>query len=388
LVAQAARPLARIPEQEVIMFNSSVLDVAMGLMFVYLILGLMCTTVHEWIAQLFKMRSQILRKGINALLNSGTARAATKDLAQDFYNHTLIKSLSKQGGDPSYVPARTFSLALVDILGGKSQLPPVATYVPPLATPQPMVASRDVARLIAAQIVPATTLTPIDPLTRVKAEIDRLPESDVKKALLLMLHDADNQLAVFERNLEAWFEDAMDRVSGWYKKRSQIIAAVVAVVITIFANADSVGIARKLFVNPTLREKIVRNASTATAQPSTPDPHSSGLTPEETASLGELTGWSEEFKTFHWMKAQYDKKSASEIDAARTDDAFPGVALVSGTFFPWLWAIAPAHLFGWLLTAIAASLGAPFWFDTLNRFMNIRAAGTAPNEKGGDRSKT
>jgi len=38
------------------------------------------------------------------------------------------------------------------------------------------------------------------------------------------------------------------------------------------------------------------------------------------------------------------------------------------------WAIAPAHLFGWLLTVVAASLGAPFWFDTLNRFMNSRAA--------------
>jgi hypothetical protein len=39
------------------------------------------------------------------------------------------------------------------------------------------------------------------------------------------------------------------------------------------------------------------------------------------------------------------------------------------------------HLFGWLLTAIAASLGAPFWFDTLNKFMSVRAAGKAPEEK-------
>jgi hypothetical protein len=49
--------------------------------------------------------------------------------------------------------------------------------------------------------------------------------------------------------------------------------------------------------------------------------------------------------------------------------------------------VVPDHLLGWFLTGVAVSLGAPFWFDTLNRFMNIRATGTAPNEKGQDRSK-
>jgi hypothetical protein len=37
-----------------------------------------------------------------------------------------------------------------------------------------------------------------------------------------------------------------------------------------------------------------------------------------------------------------------------------------------------AHIPGWVLTIVAVSLGAPFWFDTLNRFMSLRAAGKAP----------
>jgi hypothetical protein len=36
---------------------------------------------------------------------------------------------------------------------------------------------------------------------------------------------------------------------------------------------------------------------------------------------------------------------------------------------------------GWILTAVAASLGAPFWFDTLNKFMNVRSVGASPDEK-------
>jgi len=356
------------------MFNSSVLDVAMGLIFVYLILGLMCTTVNEWFAQLFKMRSQVLKTGIQALLNSAPAKVdpPVRDLAAEFYCHSLVKSLSKQGGNPSYIPARTFSMALIDILGGRIASQPGALQPGP---------------------APVSQNPPGDPLANVKASIEALPEGDVKKSLTLLLHNADNQLAVFKQHLETWFEDAMDRVSGWYKKKSQVITAVVAAVITIFANADSVGIARKLFVNPTLREKIVQAASARKAQTtnhdqnSNPDQYVSGLTEQEKTELGELTGWSAEFKTFHWMKAQHENKTPKEIENAKADDAFPGLNLISYVFLPWLWAIAPAHLFGWLLTVVATSLGAPFWFDTLNRFMNIRAAGTAPNEKGQDRSK-
>ena len=36
---------------------------------------------------------------------------------------------------------------------------------------------------------------------------------------------------------------------------------------------------------------------------------------------------------------------------------------------------------GLLFTALAISLGAPFWFDMLNRVVSIRAAGRAPDEK-------
>ena len=38
------------------------------------------------------------------------------------------------------------------------------------------------------------------------------------------------------------------------------------------------------------------------------------------------------------------------------------------------------HWLGWLLTALAISLGAPFWFDLLNKFIVIRSA-VKPHEK-------
>ena len=39
------------------------------------------------------------------------------------------------------------------------------------------------------------------------------------------------------------------------------------------------------------------------------------------------------------------------------------------------------HLFGWLITVVAASLGAPFWSNLLNKFTNVRAAGKPPKKR-------
>ena len=58
-----------------------------------------------------------------------------------------------------------------------------------------------------------------------------------------------------------------------------------------------------------------------------------------------------------------------------------------GTFTSWSWWVAVgfknvlAMVFGWLITAAAASLGAPFWFDSLKRGISIRSSGKAPEER-------
>jgi len=494
------------------MFNSSVLDVAIGLIFVYLLLGLMCTTVNEWLAQLFNTRAATLREGIRRLLHAPpdgtylirpidfdaaalakrlnkaddkltlaigpcdadlqsmltqfatdlaanpnaqppTALAAamadklsaalsqpgfhqkiddskvtpeTKaeiakqpkgndllrvnrallseaypdeitSLSDSFYNHPLIKSLGRPGKHPSYVPSKTFSLTLLDILA-KGQ---------------------------------AITGTGEQRLAQIKTSIESLPDSDVKKSLQALLMDGSDSVDKVGEKIEGWFNDSMDRVSGWYKNRVQVWTVIIASIVTILVNADTIQIAQKLMINPALRDKIVQDAKTATepnhgqttsgqttsgqttSGQTTSGQTTSGqtaptLTAQQKADLSSLTGWTDEFRTFHHFDACADQKlrgDLSEADcraesdreaeananpkfvAAWSSNAFPGTHLLSRVAVPWFWAVVPAHLVGWILTAIAASLGAPFWFDTLNKFMNVRAAGTSPTEKGSDKSK-
>jgi hypothetical protein len=301
------------------LFGSAILDVAIGLAFVYLVLALLCTTVNEWIAGISKRRAVLLKKGISQLLSGQTH--GDSNFLDAFYKHPVIEGLTRDGKHPSYLPARTFTAAVLDL---------VAEH-------------------------PANA-TPGDLASGVKS----LPAGRIKTALAALARTGGREAADLEPQLEGWFEDAMDRVSGWYKRETQMWTVAVAVILTLAINADTTKIVRHLWTDPALRAAVVARASErAAAQPPSmrveykdPDdpmnPTVTRLDPnrvyaQDRELLGQLVGWGPEEQ--------------------------------GGSLGDWLLRIC-----GWLLTAVALSLGAPFWFDVLNKFINIRSAGKSPDE--------
>src|ERR1017187_2986274 len=110
------------------LFNSTTLDVIVGLVFVYLLLAIMCTTINEWLDGMLKTRSSNLASAIKQLLDNQPDAKGNKDwFLQQFYAHPLITGMlapGKSGGKayPSYLPARTFATAVMDIaMAGKSE---------------------------------------------------------------------------------------------------------------------------------------------------------------------------------------------------------------------------------------------------------------------------
>src|SRR3954468_14679411 len=96
------------------MFGSSVLDVGIGLIFVYLTVSLVCTAANEMLSSLFHLRARNLSAGIRNLLDGSTAPGG--EWAKRLYEHPLVKGLYKPGQPPSYIPSRTFALALTDLV--------------------------------------------------------------------------------------------------------------------------------------------------------------------------------------------------------------------------------------------------------------------------------
>src|SRR5438045_6157696 len=94
------------------MFGSTILDAAIGIIFIYLLVSLVISAINELIAAMLKSRAENLSQGIQALLQD----PAQAGWVARLYQHPLIQSLSPPNSKPSYIPSRTFALALLDLI--------------------------------------------------------------------------------------------------------------------------------------------------------------------------------------------------------------------------------------------------------------------------------
>ena len=301
------------------MFGLQILDVAIGLIFVYLILALTCTAVNELIAGWLDRRRNNLFQGLRNLLSDPTWKGLSPgaDLVGSFYSHPLIKSLEENGTKPSYIPSRTFALTLLDLIAPAD----------------------------------ATKSRTIDD---VRGALEKLPkDSPIRGALLVMLDDAGDDLKKVQANIEIWFNNSMDRVAAWYKTRTQTIIIIIAVLVVLATNADTLRIGKALSNDQALRDALV-----AQAQEYVKTPLPSG-TPDASKPAAD--------------KVEEIKKNVTAIQTLGVPLGYTGET--PDGFNWWL-----SKLLGLMLTIGAASLGAPFWFDILNKFINVRSVGKSPDE--------
>jgi hypothetical protein len=155
-------------------------------------------------------------------------------------------------------------------------------------------------------------------------------------------------------NIEVWFNSSMERVSGWYKRKTQAWTFGIALMFTLAMCIDSVTIVRALANDSALRASMV-----SIAQKSTP------VLPSQASG------------------AQSDVKLAFENFSQAVNEV-QGLGIPVGWDDPrnqFTWRNSFVKIFGFLVSAVAASLGAPFWFDVLNKIISIRSTGKAPEEK-------
>jgi len=104
------------------MFNSSILDVVIGLVFCYASVALFVSAINEAIASALKLRHKTLFTGIKEMLNDPQGAG----LAAKLYNHALISPLAagRPGSPrvpdvrPAYIPSQAFARALIDVVQG------------------------------------------------------------------------------------------------------------------------------------------------------------------------------------------------------------------------------------------------------------------------------
>jgi hypothetical protein len=312
--------------------GNTAIDVAIGLAFVYLLFSVLCSAVQEAIAGVLDWRSATLEAGLRNLLEddgqksggapvraanvapapAGQSQAKTEPsptLTDEVLGNGLMRMMyqpskllfRKKRRGPSYIPSRTFSVALLNVI----------------APPQPQEQMADIRNAIAGcDLIPPGT----------------------KTVLVSLASDAVKDRDQLREEIEHWFDSAMDRVSGWYKRRTQLVICALSLVVTVGLNLNTVSIADRLMSDEGIRAALVQSATTDTVKKGESVSQVAG----QIQSLGLPIGWNKQ----------------------------PGdPAHVS---FSKHWGRA---LGGWLITFLALSLGAPFWFDALGKIAGLRATG-------------
>jgi hypothetical protein len=441
------------------MWGGSVLELAIGVIFVYLVLSLVCTAVNEAIATMINRRGKNLFEGVKNLLNDPLFTG----LAHQVYNHGLVDGLSRENEKqkanrlPSYMPSKTFSLALLDILsangvvdaahgelllnaektyddyrtatnenksgdevttkekawtGARETLKSAArtaqtNYEAALSALQSAgAAATNAQREVLAQAVVArdkataalkildARVAAVDSacspkqieltkkaadtleqalaigralaagvpnqLDAIQAAVGRLPSGHTKESLLVLIDKsrrevsaAEKQVAHFQASVEAWFDDAMARVGGWYKRWTQKILLACAFVFVVLLNVDTVVLIQRFSSDKDLRAAVVAMAEKASAAQDV------GEVSQSVDVSAIPLGWTFELKDPRCVPWKVE----------------PGSNWAGRVFLAFV-----LKILGLLISVGAVSLGAPFWFDTLSKAINIRGAGTPPGE--------
>jgi|GEM_PF-3132846 len=283
-------------------------------------------------------------------LRREAAQARANHMLADFYAHPLIVGLSQlpwrlwpwdtKVRIPSYIPTQTFTRALIGTIAPESSGAP-------------------------------------SPLLEVRRALTSLPEH-LRRPLLLSLNDAAGDVHMFQAGVATWFDNAMERVSGLYKRKTKITVLLLAMGVTLFTNADTVRIVRALSSNQALRDALVAQAE-ATVR--APDAVKGQFTPDTSAAADARRA------AFATSLAEM-KALGIPIGYVVPDSVSKAIAAASWVGSPWKGILyfrlyvpqIVSGLIGLLLTALALSLGAPFWFDMLNKVVNVRAVGRTPAE--------
>jgi hypothetical protein len=269
------------------MFDSPVLEVAIGLVFTYAGVALMVSSITEAISSALKLRAKSLLIGVKQILNDQQFTG----LARDVYNHALVSprddgKARDQGGlknMPAYIPSEHFAVALVDSL----------------------------------QSIPGDA-------AELRNDIARISDPQLRHLLQGMYSRSEGEIGRLQQQLADWFDNGMDRLSGMYKRRTQIISFLVALAIAVLLNIDSVHLFSVLWIHPTLTAALSSPAATLDQLQALP------------------VGW-----------------------AGRQLDTPTQITTM---------------VLGLIITASSALFGAPFWFDLLQHLVQLRGTGAKPSK--------
>ena len=205
--------------------------------------------------------------------------------------------------------------------------------------------------------------------------IDKLPKSVVENITILgkraqsRIQTTEEGIHTLQKEIERTFDSSMERASGVYKRNAKGVAIMLGLSLAIITNADAFHMISRLSKDSALRETITNNAgeillrnqnNQAIANPNSQEDQVNNtliqLTKDAEGALDNVA------LPIGWSDVNLDQQIAW---TPQKNESFPFLKILN-------------MLPGWIFSGIAISMGAPFWFDLLGKFVNVRNAGRRP----------
>lgn len=204
--------------------------------------------------------------------------------------------------------------------------------------------------------------------TDLKNAINSLNYTPAKDKLIAIIDDLtlksdEPKLENFIDEIKKQFDLAMIRSSGVYKRNAKGVSLLIGLIIAIGGNVDTFYIVNTLYNNNTLRSNIVDQVSE----------NSEKLNPQQidiclNKEQKEADECLNEFKT----NINNTVEKITPLPIGWNIHFLKNLSLQK-ILLAIIW--LPIKLLGWCISAIAISMGAPFWFDLLGKVMNVRNTG-------------
>lgn len=411
---------------------AAIIQVILGIMFVFILLSIVVTEINSLIAKTTKMRAKNLRHSLNQIVQDPVIRAKV-------YTHPLIQLVKADPVAPSqrisraeaakianssigsvdWIEASTFVDVVLNTIKSESDqqlfgsLLNVIDGMPSgperrglrvmvnriITTGQGMKELRNALPFvqdrrhrsalidIVNQIDEEVGLLGLESSANIAlmTGIRQIESPNLRSALATVMSSAEN-MDIARGNLETWFNNSMNRASAQYAAKMKNLSLVVALVIALSLNIDSIQIARALWEDPTRREQISAElgytVQSGELQTQVDDVASGGA--EFAASQTEPEDELED-AIVSGAAIAYQLQDIQDLSLP-IGWSFQDAGDLPRSHFAWdesrnLWNYFPENNpAGWLsllaakalgiaITAIAAAQGAPFWFGIVNRIL-------------------
>jgi hypothetical protein len=328
-----------------------IIEIAISVIVVYLLFSIMVFTIVEWLTTLIQLRGKRLKQAISRLLED---RPGKETVGESLYLHPQVAKLFRGKKLPAYIPANNVAVALIDLVKNNS-----GTGENEIADEQTI-------------------------YDRYKVGLTNMEDGPLKK-LLTSITGHTGSLRSLTLSIEQWYNDYMDRVSGWYKINIRNIILVISAIVTLAFNIDTMHIIRVSANDKETRERMNRFADYMLRD---------SMINTVVLRQENFQDYYEDYvndNSFEGKDSIGKVEQRDSLIAAANDESLQRFFQLNQMAQEWQlpvgWKIRKTHgllyvILGWILSTLALSAGAPFWFDLLKKLVNVRNAGAKPMVPG------